>query len=82
MRCDIFYKLLTVTQQITKKLITGGEGLSVEFKACRNRLNRDVYQTVCAFLNRHGGTLLLGIDDLTFTHNSPWTLSYPGRGGG
>jgi len=49
--------------QIIKNLISSGEGLSVEFKACRNKLNRDVYETVCAFLNRHGGTLLLGVDD-------------------
>jgi len=44
-------------------LIRKGEGLDLEFKACRNQLNRDVYETVCAFLNRHGGTLLLGVQD-------------------
>jgi ATP-dependent DNA helicase RecG len=45
------------------ELIRQGEGLDLEFKACRNQLNRDVYETVCAFLNRHGGTLLLGVQD-------------------
>lgn len=45
------------------KLIEGGEGLTTEFKTCRTQLNRDVYETVCAFLNRHGGTLLLGVQD-------------------
>ena len=45
------------------KLIEGGEGLTTEFKTCRVQLNRDVYETVCAFLNRHGGTLLLGVQD-------------------
>ncbi len=45
------------------KLIRQGEGISTEFKACRNRLNRDVYESVCAFLNRHGGTILLGVQD-------------------
>jgi len=44
-------------------LIKQGEGISVEFKECRRTLNRDVYKTVCAFLNRHGGTLLLGVGD-------------------
>jgi ATP-dependent DNA helicase RecG len=44
-------------------LIRKGEGIDLEFKTCRNQLNRDVYQTVCAFLNRHGGTVLLGITD-------------------
>ena len=46
-----------------KKLIAKGEGIDREFKTCRNHLNRDVYETVCAFLNRHGGTLLLGVQD-------------------
>lgn len=45
------------------ELIHQGEGLDLEFKACRNQLNRDIYETVCAFLNRHGGTLLLGVQD-------------------
>lgn len=44
-------------------LIRQGEGITTEFKTCRNQLNRDVYETVCAFLNRHGGTLLLGVKD-------------------
>ena len=45
------------------KLVGQGEGLTLEFKTCRAALNRDVYETVCAFLNRHGGTILLGVDD-------------------
>ena len=44
-------------------LIKQGEGLTIEFKECRNALNRDVYQTVCAFANRHGGHILLGVND-------------------
>jgi len=46
-----------------KSLIARGEGLDLEFKTCRNQLNRDIYETVCAFLNRHGGTILLGVQD-------------------
>ena len=45
------------------KLVEQGEGLTLEFKACRTALNRDVYESVCAFLNRHGGTILLGVND-------------------
>ncbi len=45
------------------ELIPKGEGIELEFKTCRNQLNRDVYETVCAFLNRHGGTILLGVQD-------------------
>lgn len=44
-------------------LIREGEGLTMEFKACGGGLSRDVYETVCAFLNRHGGTILLGVQD-------------------
>jgi len=43
------------------EIIKKGEGLDLEFKTCRDQLNRDVYETVCAFLNRHGGTILLGV---------------------
>jgi len=46
-----------------RELIRKGEGLELEFKTCRNQLSRDVYETVCAFLNRHGGTLLFGHDN-------------------
>lgn len=45
------------------QLIRKGEGINLEFKTCRNQLNRDIYETVCAFLNRHGGTILLGVTD-------------------
>ena len=46
-----------------RKLIEQGEGVDIEFKTCRTELNRNVYETVCAFLNRHGGTVLLGVTD-------------------
>lgn len=46
-----------------KSQIKKCEGISLEFKTCRSALSRDVYETVCAFLNRYGGTLLLGVYD-------------------
>jgi len=46
-----------------KKLIRKGEGLSIEFKECRNKLNKDVFESICAFLNRNGGDLILGVND-------------------
>jgi len=49
-------------RQLTE-MISQGEGISTEFKRCERRLSRDVYETVCAFLNRHGGTVLLGVSD-------------------
>ncbi|MBU4350741.1 putative DNA binding domain-containing protein [Patescibacteria group bacterium] len=46
-----------------KVLISQGEGLRVEFKQCKTALSKEVYETVCAFLNRLGGELLLGVSD-------------------
>ena len=45
------------------ELIREGESLTVEFKECKNKLNKDVFETVCSFLNRNGGSLILGIRD-------------------
>ena len=44
-------------------IIAHGEGISVEFKECRNVLPKSVFPTVCSFLNRFGGDLILGVDD-------------------
>lgn len=46
-----------------KHLIATGEGIDREFKTCRKALSRTVYETVCAFLNRQGGHLFLGVED-------------------
>ena len=54
---------MKLSEHQIKTLIAQGEGISLEFKTCREQINRDVYETVCAFLNRHGGTLLLGVSD-------------------
>lgn len=46
-------------------LIKSGESITVEFKQAANALNKDVYDTVCAFCNREGGHIFLGIKDKT-----------------
>lgn len=43
--------------------IQQGEGIDIEFKESKNKLNKDVYETTCAFLNRLGGHLILGVKD-------------------
>ncbi|MDR0692526.1 MAG: putative DNA binding domain-containing protein [Prevotellaceae bacterium] len=53
---------MSATEKI-KALIAKGEGLNVEFKTAREELPRNVYETICAFLNRKGGHILLGIKD-------------------
>lgn len=44
-------------------LISKGEGIRVEFKESKNKLNKDIFESVCAFLNRDGGHLFLGVAD-------------------
>lgn len=44
-------------------LIRQGEGPTVEFKTSLFELNKDVFDTICSFLNRKGGHLILGIKD-------------------
>jgi len=46
-----------------QKLIAGGEGLTVEFKKASDELPKSLFETICAFLNRQGGTVLLGVAD-------------------
>ena len=46
-----------------KTIIQKGEGLTTEFKESKTKLNKDIYETVCAFLNRDGGDILLGVRD-------------------
>lgn len=46
-----------------EELIKNGEKIDVEFKESQNRLTKDIFDTVCSFNNRNGGTILLGISD-------------------
>jgi ATP-dependent DNA helicase RecG len=50
-----------VTTQGIEKILQQGEGLEVEFKESHFELSKSTFQTICAFLNRHGGHLLLGV---------------------
>ncbi|GHT49423.1 ATP-dependent DNA helicase RecG [Bacteroidia bacterium] len=55
-------EIMIDTEKI-KSLIAQGEGLNIEFKKSYADLSRDVYETICAFLNRKGGYILLGVND-------------------
>ena len=46
-----------------QKIITKGEGINAEFKTAKSKLNKDVFESICAFLNRSGGYLILGVND-------------------
>ncbi len=43
--------------------IQGGENIEVEFKKSTNDITKDVYETICAFSNRDGGHIFLGVKD-------------------
>lgn len=44
-------------------LIRNGENIRVEFKKSTHEITKDVYDTVCSFSNRDGGTIFLGVKD-------------------
>lgn len=44
-------------------LIAQGENESVEFKRCGQQPDADTFESLCAFANGFGGTLLLGVGD-------------------
>jgi len=46
-----------------KNILMQGEGLTIEFKKGKEDLPLNLYETVCAFLNRNGGNILLGVND-------------------
>lgn len=61
----MFYKVSVLKNSLDfmKSIISNGESLRVEFKESKTNLNKDVYETVCAFSNRAGGDIFLGIKD-------------------
>jgi len=46
-----------------KKLLKRRERAAIEFKEARRELPRNLFETICSFLNRDGGTILLGVND-------------------
>ena len=51
-----------ITEQLMQ-LIRDGESITVEFKESKRAITKDVYETVCAFSNRDGGHIFLGVKD-------------------
>ena len=52
-----------MTETKLQELLQQGEGTQIEFKAASIGLNRDAFDSICGFLNRSGGHLVLGIND-------------------
>lgn len=45
------------------EIIEYGEGVTTEFKEAKSELPKKLFETICAFLNRNGGHIFLGISD-------------------
>lgn len=43
-------------------IIAQGEGVRIEFKESRSKLPSNLFETICAMLNRDGGDIVLGVD--------------------
>lgn len=52
-----------MTAEWLREKLKAGENLVSEFNRCGNGIHDDVYETVCAFLNRFGGDIFLGVED-------------------
>ena len=52
-----------MTPEELESRLARGEGVSQEFKRCGALPEADVYETVCSFANRQGGSVFLGVDD-------------------
>lgn len=52
-----------MTIERLQTLIDPGEGVNVEFKTSSIALNKDAFDSICGFLNRSGGHLILGVQN-------------------
>lgn len=49
--------------ELVKNLLKKDEGIRLEFKQAQDKLPSNLFETICAFLNREGGSILLGVED-------------------
>lgn len=52
-----------MTEEELNIIIANGEGVRLEFKKAEKEVPKSLYETICAFLNKEGGTIILGVDD-------------------
>lgn len=50
-------------EELIKNIINQGEKINTEFKEAKEKLPKSLFETVCAFLNRFGGNIILGVND-------------------
>ena len=54
---------MIISTDYLKSIIAQGEGMDIEFKESQSALAQTVYETICSFLNRKGGHILLGVSN-------------------
>ncbi len=52
-----------MTVERIKNILKQGEGIRNEFKQAQMKLPENLFETICAMLNRTGGDIILGADD-------------------
>ena len=52
-----------ITTEKIDKLLQQGEGITIEFKKAKKQLPSSLFESICAFLNRNGGEIVLGVTD-------------------
>ena len=52
-----------MTSEQLEPYLMAGESTCIEFKQCGGNPSWDIFESCCAFLNRDGGDLFLGITD-------------------
>ena len=57
--------------------LSRGEGISLGFERCGSRPGPDVFETICSFANRQGGSLLLGVLDDGAVEGAPEPSALP-----
>jgi ATP-dependent DNA helicase RecG len=54
---------MQMNRERLKKLLSQPESLNREFKEARTAIPKSLFETICAFLNRDGGDIFLGVND-------------------
>ena len=65
-KCDIIIKVgdFVLNEQILKEIVsTRDEDIQIEYKNYANKIDPDIYRTVCSFSNRLGGIIIIGVTD-------------------
>lgn len=53
-----------LNEQIIKEIVANrDEGMQIEYKNYSNKIDADIYRTLCSFSNRLGGIIIIDMTD-------------------